>query len=119
EGGWEARDLLAHLSSTQAALAAVVASAGGEGRGGAVGQPFDPDRWNASQVRRRRERTPPELMEELRSGAVELQAALMAAGLEARTSIGPQAGRPLREALERMHAHQRAHLTELRAALAA
>ncbi len=119
EGGWEARDLLAHLSSTQSALASVVATAGGEDAATAAGQAFDPDRWNASQVRRRRERTPAELVEELRAGSAQLHAALMGAELDARTSIGPQAGRPLREALERMHAHQRAHLAELQAALRA
>jgi len=117
EGSWEARDLLAHLSSTQAALAGVVASAGEGSQATGTGQPFDPDRWNASQLRRRRERTPTELVRELHAGAVALQAALMAADLSARTSIGPQAGRPLREALEQMYAHQRGHLAELQAAL--
>jgi pimeloyl-ACP methyl ester carboxylesterase len=118
QGDWEARDLLAHLSSTQSALAEVVTSAGREGEGIKTGQPFDPDRWNASQLRRRRGRTPIELVEELRAGTIALQVALMDADLDARASIGPQAGRPLRKALEHMYAHQRDHLTELQAALA-
>ncbi len=115
EGGWNARELLAHLSSTQAALPAVVSAPAGEGGG----RSFDPDRWNAGQVRRRRDRSPEDLVEEMLEGSRQLQAALMDADLDCPAAIGPYAGQPLRTALERMLQHQRGHLAELKAAASA
>jgi pimeloyl-ACP methyl ester carboxylesterase len=116
--GWQARDLLAHLASTQSSLAAV-ATARPPAADGRPRQPFDPDRWNASQVSRRRESAPDDLMGELREGAGSLHAALMTVDLEAPVAVGPYAGRPVGDALKRMAAHQRGHLVELREALSA
>jgi pimeloyl-ACP methyl ester carboxylesterase len=114
-GTWDAREVLAHLSSTQASLPGMVAAQprpAGEDR-----PPFEPDRWNASQLRRRVERRPAELADEMRRGAEELHAALLAADLAAPTGAGNFAGRPIGEALERMVEHQRGHLAELSAVL--
>jgi pimeloyl-ACP methyl ester carboxylesterase len=116
--GWNASDLLSHLASTQAALAQVVTTPPSDDDGRA-GQRFDPDRWNASQVRRRKERTPAELVEEMRSGASALHGALMDVDLGRTTAAGTYAGLPVGEAMQRMVAHQRAHLGDLREALAA
>jgi pimeloyl-ACP methyl ester carboxylesterase len=116
EDGWSAKQLLAHLSSTQAALPAVIAApppAAGDGDRPA----FDPERWNASQLRRREERRPAELADEMRRGAEQTHAALLAADLDSATAAGTFAGLPLAEAMERMLDHQRDHLVELRAAL--
>ena len=118
--GWDARQLLAHLSSTQAALPAVIAAPprpAGDGDGAPA--PFDPDRWNASQVRRRTERRPAELADEMRRGSEQIQAALMAADLAGETRAGSFAGLSLRDAMDGMLEHQRHHVTELRSALAA
>ena len=116
EGVWDARDLLAHLASSQVSLPAVIGAprpeAGGEGR-----PAFDADRWNASQVRRRREAPPAELVRELREGAAGIHAALMEHDLEAPTGVGPFASVPIGEAMMGMLGHQRLHLAELRAAL--
>jgi pimeloyl-ACP methyl ester carboxylesterase len=118
--GWEARDLLAHLASTQSSLATLVtaepraADADGDRR-----RPFDADRWNASQVSRRRDLSPADLRSELQKGSVALHAALMEVDLERPVPIGPFAGRPVREVMERMAAHQHAHLEELQRALPA
>lgn len=115
-GGWDAKDVLAHLSSTQAAMARVISApppAPGDGA-----PAFDSARWNAGQLRRRKESTPSELSEEMRRGAEQAQAALMAVDLEVTTGLGTFAGLPLRDAMERMLDHQRRHLAELRAALA-
>jgi len=121
-GGWTAKDLLAHLSSTHAAMAAVVAAPPPARDGGqAPGQDrpaFDPDRWNASQVRRRQERKPGELAEEMRRGAEQLHAALMEVDLAGTTAAGNFAGLARADAMERMLEHQRLHLGELRSALA-
>jgi len=116
DGGWDAKDVLAHLSSTQAAMAYVIgapAPAPGDGD-----REFDSARWNASQLRRRKEQTPTELAAEMRRGAEQAQAALMGADLAALTAIGPYAGTRLNQAMELMLDHQRRHMAELRAALA-
>lgn len=117
--GWDARNLLAHLSSTQAAMAGVVAAPPAAAPRAGDGQrpAFDPDRWNASQVRRRQERTPAELADEMRLGAERVHAALLAADLGGPAGAGNFTGLPLGEAMERMLEHQRGHLAELRAAL--
>jgi uncharacterized protein (TIGR03083 family) len=122
-GEWSRRELLAHLSSTQAALPAIARSSSAAGAGSAAGSgggtPFDPDRWNASQLRKRAEAAPDQLLEEFMSGTADLEAALAEAGLEAPVTIGTYEGRPLAEAMEGMLGHQRGHLEELRAAVGA
>jgi pimeloyl-ACP methyl ester carboxylesterase len=116
--GWTARDLLAHLASTQSSLAAV-ATTQPKADDGRPRQPFDPDRWNASQLARRRDASPEDLLAELRQGAEALQAALMNVELKAPVGTGRYAGHPVDEAMRSMAAHQRGHLGELREALAA
>jgi len=113
--GWDARELLAHLSSTQAAMAGVIAAQPPAGNGDRPA--FDAERWNASQLRRREERRPSELADEMRRGAEQAHAALMQADLAAEASAGAFAGLPLADAMERMLDHQRAHLAELESAL--
>lgn len=116
-GDWNAKDVLAHLSSTQAAMADVIGAPALATDDGA--RVFDSARWNASQLRRRKERTPAELAQEMRRGAEQAHAALMtAADLSVPTGIGTFAGMPLSQAMERMLDHQRRHMAELRAALA-
>jgi pimeloyl-ACP methyl ester carboxylesterase len=115
EDGWTAKQLLAHLSSTQAALPAVIAAPPLTVNGDRPA--FDPARWNASQLRRREERQPSELADEMRRGAEQIHAALLAADLALPAAAGTFAGLPLGEAMERMLEHQRAHQAELRAAL--
>src|SRR5262249_19738610 len=114
-GGWDAKDVLAHLSSTQTAMANVIGApmpAHGDG-----GREFESARWNASQLRRRKEQAPTELAAEVRGRGGQAQAALMGAGLGGLTGIVPYAGTPLTEAMELMLDHQRRHMAELRAAL--
>lgn len=115
--GWQARDLLAHLSSTQVSLAAVL-TAPARSDDGRPRQPFDPDRWNASQVGRRREAAPDDLVLELRAGARALHAALMGVDLAGPVAVGAYAGHPAGEAMRGMAAHQRGHLEELKEAVA-
>lgn len=121
DGGWAAKDLLAHLSSTQAGQLSVVASAATvpAGSDGTPREPFDSDRWNASQIRRRRERSAQDLVAEMRTASAELYPALLAADLAQPPQTGPFAGQPLTEVMDEMLQHQRGHLAELRRALAA
>ena len=115
EVGWTAKQLLAHLSSTQAALPAVIAAPAPQANDDRP--PFDPARWNASQLRKREERRPADLADEMRRGAEQIHAALQAADLDATTGAGTFAGERLGEAMERLLDHQRDHMAELRAAL--
>ncbi|MDQ6771971.1 MAG: alpha/beta hydrolase [Candidatus Dormibacteraeota bacterium] len=118
EAGWDAKDLLAHLASTQVAIAGIAAAPPAAAAEMAERPAFEPDRWNSSQVRRRRETPVADLVTELRQGADRTWAALPAADLAAITGIGRYAGRPLGLALAAMGAHQLGHLAELEQALA-
>jgi pimeloyl-ACP methyl ester carboxylesterase len=117
--GWSAKDLLAHLSSSQAMLAGIISRPPPENGPGKGGEPFDGDRWNASQVRRRRESTPEDLRHELWAGTHALDQALHGADLGSEVWVGPQAGSSLGAYLDYMQAHQEEHLAELKRALAA
>jgi uncharacterized protein (TIGR03083 family) len=113
--GWTCRDLLAHLSSSAASLPAVASS---------VSQPkdpnapaFDSDRWNASQVRRRSDKQPQELIDEYDAGTTRLVMVLADLSVDTPIAIGPYAGVSLGEAMAKMLEHQRHHLSDLRKAL--
>ena len=113
---WTAKDLLAHLSSTQAALPAVARSRPDP----AATKPavkFDSDRWNASQVRRRADRTAEELKAELEAGLREMDPILAELPVGETIGAGPFAGDTTAAAMAYMVDHQRDHLAELRRAL--
>ena len=113
--GWSCKDLLAHLSSTEASLAMVAESATQPPRPG--GEPFDADRWNRSQVRKRAERDAQELLDEFDTGTTKLIEVLTDIDLAKPVTIGAYPGYKLGEAMAEMLAHQRKHLEDLRAAL--
>jgi hypothetical protein len=114
--GWTCVDLLAHLSSTAASLPTVASS---------VAEPkdpnarvFDPDRWNASQVRRRAGKEPQELIDEYDAGTTRLVVVLSDLTLDTTVTIGPYAGMSLGDSMSQMLEHQRKHLSDLEGALA-
>lgn len=113
--GWSCKDLLAHLSSTEASLPAVATSATQEQRPGA--EPFDADRWNRSQIRKRAETDAQELLNEFDLGTTRLVEALTGMDLSRPVTIGAYPGYRLGEAMAEMLEHQRKHLDDLRAAL--
>ena len=113
--GWTCRDLLAHLSSSAASLPAVASS---------VSQPrdpnaptFDAERWNASQVRRRADKQPQELIDEYDAGTTRLVMVLADMSIDTPVTIGPYSGVSLGEAMAKMLEHQRHHLSDLKQAL--
>jgi pimeloyl-ACP methyl ester carboxylesterase len=114
---WTAKDLLAHLSSTQAALPSVARSRPG-GAEPVAAEKFDSDRWNASQVRRRKDLPVEELLAELTAAALEMDGVLAELPLEEPIGAGPYAGQTSASAMESMIDHQRDHLAELRRSLA-
>jgi len=112
---WTAKDLLAHLASTQTALSQVLRTAGASGPV-VAGQPartFDADRWNASQVARRRSVSAEELCAEMTAGARSATGLLSTADLDAPATAGPLPGRPLRATLQRLVRHGYDHLRQL------
>jgi uncharacterized protein (TIGR03083 family) len=113
--GWTCHDLLAHLSSTQASLAVVAESSTKPTPDGAV--PFDPNRWNASQVRKRAEKDPQELLNEFDVGTTQLVDVLSDLDLEKKVTVGAFPGYTVRDAMAEMLAHQKHHLDDLRASL--
>jgi mycothiol maleylpyruvate isomerase-like protein len=113
--GWTCHDLLAHLSSTQGSLPTVAASATGEQKSGA--EPFDADRWNRSQVRKRAEKDPQELLDEFDMGTTRLVEVLTDTDLAKPVTIGAYPGHTLGSAMAEMLEHQRKHLGDLREAL--
>src|SRR5690242_7172169 len=94
---WSCKDLLAHLSSTEAALARIVTSATEPARPGA--EPFDADRWNASQTRKRKDSSDQELLNQFDLGTTRLVEALTDTDLAKPVTVGAYAGRPLGEAM--------------------
>ena len=117
EGTWTAKDLLAHLSSTQAALPTMVAA--DTAPRDPSKPPFDPDRWNASMIRRRREEPSAALVDEFRRGTLELDPLLAELQLEEPIGMGRVHGRPKGDGMRYLDRHQRAHLADLESALAA
>lgn len=113
--GWTCRDLLAHLSSTEASLAAVAESSTKPAPEGAA--PFDPDRWNASQTRKRADKDPQELLDEFDSGTTKLVDVLTDLDMDKKVTIGAYPGYALRDAMAEMLEHQKHHLEDLRASL--
>lgn len=113
--GWTCHDLLAHLSSTATSLPAVANSAHASER--PEGPPFDNDRWNRAQIRKRADKDPQELLNEFDMGTTRLMDVLTDMPLDKPVTIGTYAGRPLGEAMAEMLEHQRYHLEDLRRAL--
>ena len=113
---WDARELLAHVASTQSALPTVLRAAA-PAPDAAAALPFDSDRWNASQVRRRAEVSVDGLLDEVEAGTRETRAALREVAMEQALHAGPYAGRTVASGMRAMIRHQLGHLEELGAAL--
>lgn len=113
--GWTCKDLLAHLSSSEASLARIVESAGQPARGD--GTPFDADRWNASMVRRRSATDSQELLNEFDMGTNKVVEALTDIDLEKKVTAGAFPDSTIAEAMAEMLEHQRHHLDDLRSSL--
>lgn len=113
--GWTCKDLLAHLSSSQASLARIVASAGEPAR--SDGPAFDADRWNAAMVRRRAGTDSQELLNEFDLGTNQVVEALTDADIHKPVSAGAFPGYTTGAAMAEMLDHQRHHLDDLRRCL--
>ena len=113
--GWTCKDLLAHLSSSEASLARVIASANEPPRPDAT--PFDADRWNASQVRRRSDTDPQDLLNEFDMGTNSVVEALTDIDVHKPVTAGAFPGYTIAAAMAEMLDHQQQHLDDLRRCL--
>src|SRR3954452_6015950 len=68
--GWSVRDVLGHLSSSEAGFVSVMRKMAAGG--GGVPPDFDPNRWNAGQLRRRTEQDGEQLRAELTAAHAEM-----------------------------------------------
>jgi uncharacterized damage-inducible protein DinB len=106
EGLWSIRDVVSHLADAEAGLLGQVRRllAGEE----TVPAHFDLDRWNRSAVRRKRDRTYPQLLDDIRTAFAEALATLEATDDEILTAEGY---------FRRMADHRRQHVADIHAAL--
>ena len=115
---WRARDLLVHLTTTEAGLGALARRIG-SGEGG-LPENYDPHRWNAGQVRRRGDSPISELRSELERSHAEMLAYLDDLDEEA---LGHRGRMPMGEdgsvfdVLDLVAHHKREHTAQLEAAL--
>jgi pimeloyl-ACP methyl ester carboxylesterase len=116
---WSARDLLVHLASTSTALPAVALSRLDPDSDGSRGEPFDSDRWNASQLRRRKDQSAEALKAELSAARAEMDGVLAELQVDEVIGAGTFAGETAAAAMRSMIDHQRDHLDELRRSLGA
>jgi uncharacterized protein (TIGR03083 family) len=116
--GWTVRDLLTHLStSEQGFVGTLRRMAAGEG---GVPQDFDPNRWNAGQVRRNTDTAPVELRQRLEaahSTMLEVLDGLDHAALDQRGWLSTGVEGSTEDCFRLVASHKRAHTADIRAAL--
>jgi len=116
--GWTVRDLLIHLTTSESGfVGALRRMAAGEG---GVPADFDPDRWNAGQLRRRSEMPVDELQPEL-AGAhrdmLLLLEGLDDAALDQRGHLSTGIEGTAEDNFRLVASHKRDHTNDIRAAL--
>jgi uncharacterized protein (TIGR03083 family) len=117
--GWTIRDLLVHLTSSETAFILTLRRMA-TGRGG-VPADFDPNRWNAGQLRRRAEQTPEQLRAELERSYAELLGELDTlddAALDHRGNLSTGVEGTTEDNFRLVATHKRAHTADIRATLA-
>ena len=117
--GWTVRDLLTHLTTSEAGfLPALRRMAAGQG---GVPADFDPNRWNAGQLRRRGEIAPEELRRELEASHREMLTILEDlddTALDRRGRLSSGVDGSTEDNFRLVASHKRAHTDDIRAALA-
>jgi uncharacterized protein (TIGR03083 family) len=117
--GWTIRDLLVHLTTSESGFVPTLKKmAAGEG---GVPADFDPNRWNAGQLRRRAEMATDQLRPELESGHAAMLALLDDvdnAALDRRGHMSTGEEGSLEDNFRLVASHKREHTDHIRAALA-
>lgn len=117
--GWTVRDLLTHLTTAESGFVPTLRHmAAGEG---GVPADFDPNRWNASQLRRRGDMAPQELRKELESAHQAMLALLDTLddeALDRRGHLSSGAEGSTEDNFRLVAFHKRTHTEDIRAAFA-
>jgi uncharacterized protein (TIGR03083 family) len=117
--GWTVRDLLTHLTTSETGfIPSLRRMASGEG---GVPADFDPNRWNAGQLRRRAEQTPDELRAELERSSADMLSVLDSlddAALDQRGYLSTGVEGSTEDNFRLVADHKRTHTNDIRAALA-
>jgi uncharacterized protein (TIGR03083 family) len=117
--GWTVRDLLTHVTTSETGFVGTLRRmAAGEG---GVPADFDPNRWNASQLRRRGEVDPADLRAELARAHQEMLTLLDSmddAALDRRGHLSTGVEGNTEDNFRLVASHKRSHIEEMRAALA-
>jgi uncharacterized protein (TIGR03083 family) len=117
--GWTVRDLLTHLTTSETGfIPALRRMAAGQG---GVPADFDPNRWNAGQLRRRTDQPPDELRAELERSFAEVLGVLESlddTALDQRGYLSTGVEGSTADNFRLVADHKRAHTDDIRAALA-
>jgi uncharacterized protein (TIGR03083 family) len=115
--GWTVRDLLTHLTTSESGFVPTLRRmAAGEG---GVPADFDPNRWNAGQLRRRGEIAPDQLRKELESAHTDMLALLETLddqALDHRGHLSSGAEGSTEDNFRLVAFHKRTHTEDIRAA---
>jgi uncharacterized protein (TIGR03083 family) len=117
--GWTIRDLLTHLTTSEAGFAPTLRRMA-SGQGG-VPADFDPNRWNAGQLRRRGDADPAQLRAELERSFAEVLSVLEGlddTALDQRGYLSTGVEGSTEDNFRLVAAHKRTHTNDIRAALA-
>jgi uncharacterized protein (TIGR03083 family) len=116
--GWTVRDLLVHLTTAEAGFVPTLRRMAA-GQGG-VPADFDPNRWNAGQLKRRAEIPPDQLRPELEKAHAEMLALLDTfddAALDQRGQMSSGSEGSTEDTIHLVAAHKSAHTSDILAAL--
>ena len=117
--GWTVRDLLVHLTTSEVGFVpALRRMAAGEG---GVPADFDPNRWNAGQLRRRGDTPPEQLRHELEAAHADMLALLDSldeSALDHRGHLSSGDDGSTEDNFRLVAEHKRSHTEDIRAALA-
>jgi uncharacterized protein (TIGR03083 family) len=116
--GWTVRDLLTHLTTSESGFVATLRRMAA-GNGG-VPADFDPNRWNAGQLRRRAEPAPEQLRVELEGAHADMLALLDGlddAALDQRGFLSTGVDGSTEDNFRLVASHKRAHTRDIRTAL--
>src|SRR5438874_8033162 len=117
--GWTVLNLLTHLTTSESSFVPTLQRmAAGEG---GVPADFDPNRWNAGQIRRRGDVDPGQLRSELEKAHADMLVLLEGAdeaALDHRGRLSSGVEGTTEENFRLVASHKRAHTDDIRAALA-
>jgi uncharacterized protein (TIGR03083 family) len=116
--GWTVRDLLTHLTTSETGFVPTIRRLAA-GQGG-VPADFDPNRWNAGQLRRRGDVAPDQLRAELEQSHQDMLALLESlddTALDQRGFLSSGVEGSAEDNFRLVASHKRSHIEEIRAAL--